>query len=115
MKPSREADLVYVVHMLECIDRVLDYCAGGEASFRQSRLIQDAVIRNLQTMAESSQRLSDSTRAIASEVPWRAISGFRNIIVHDYLGVDIDMVWQVVSAELPALLTQLLKVRAALV
>ena len=115
MKPSREADLVYVVHMLECIERVLEYCEGGEASFRQSRLIQDAVIRNLQTMAESSQRLSDSTKAIASEVPWRAISGFRNIIVHDYLGVDIDMVWQVVSAELPALQAQLLKVRAVLI
>ena len=115
MKPSREADLVYVVHMLECIERVLEYCEGGEASFRQSRLIQDAVIRNLQTMAESSQRLSDSTKAIASEVPWRAISGFRNIIVHDYLGVDIDMVWQVVSAELPALHAQLLKVRVALI
>ena len=115
MKPSREADPVYVVHMLECIERVLEYCEGGEASFRQSRLIQDAVIRNLQTMAESSQRLSDSTKAIASEVPWRAISGFRNIIVHDYLGVDIDMVWQVVSAELPALQAQLLKVRAVLI
>lgn len=115
MKPSREADPVYVVHMLECIERVLEYCEGGEASFRQSRLIQDAVIRNLQTMSESSQRLSDSTKAIASEVPWRAISGFRNIIVHDYLGVDIDMVWQVVSAELPALQAQLLKVRAVLI
>ena len=115
MKPSREADPVYVVHMLECIERVLEYCEGGEASFRQSRLIQDAVIRNLQTMSESSQRLSDSTKAIASEVPWRAISGFRNIIVHDYLGLDVDMVWQVVSAELPALQAQLLKVRAVLI
>lgn len=113
MKPGLDADLVYVAHMIECIDRVLKYCKGGESSFRQSHLIQDAVIRNLQTMAESSQRLSESAKAIASDVPWRAISGFRNIIVHDYLGVDLDMVWQVVSADLPALQAALLKIKAS--
>jgi uncharacterized protein with HEPN domain len=112
MKPGPDADLVYLSHMIECINRVFEYCEGGESSFRQSRLIQDAVIRNLQTMAESSQRLSESTKAIASDVPWRAISGFRNIIVHDYLGVDLDMVWQVVSSELPLLQAALLKINA---
>lgn len=112
MKTGPDADLVYLSHMIECINRVFEYCEGGESSFRQSRLIQDAVIRNLQTMAESSQRLSDSTKAIASNVPWRAISGFRNIIVHDYLGVDLDMVWQVVSSDLPLLQAALLKINA---
>ena len=112
MKRGPDADLVYLNHMIECINRVLEYCEGGELSFRQSHLIQDAVIRNLQTMAESSQRLSESTKAIASDVPWRAISGFRNIIVHDYLGVDLDMVWQVVSSDLPLLQAALLKINA---
>ena len=112
MQPSPDADLVYLSHMIECINRVFEYCEGGESSFRQSHLIQDAVIRNLQTMAESSQRLSESTKAIASDVPWRAISGFRNIIVHDYLGVDLDMVWQVVSSDLPLLQAALLKINA---
>lgn len=112
MKRGPDADLVYLSHMIECINRVLEYCEGGELSFRQSHLIQDAVIRNLQTMAESSQRLSESTKAIASDVPWRAISGFRNIIVHDYLGVDLDMVWQVVSSDLPLLQAALLKINA---
>lgn len=113
MKPSLEADLVYLAHMLECISRVNQYCEGGESSFRQSSLIQDAVIRNLQTMAEASQQLSEPTKGIASDVPWRAISGFRNIIVHDYLGVDLDMVWQVVVADLPLLHAALLKIRDA--
>lgn len=112
MKPGSDADLVYLSHMIECINRVFEYCEGGESSFRQSHLIQDAVIRNLQTMEESSQRLSESTKAIASDVPWRAISGFRNIIVHDYLGVDLDMVWQVVSSDLPLLQAALLKINA---
>ncbi|MDH6185989.1 DUF86 domain-containing protein [Polaromonas sp. CG_23.6] len=112
MQPGPDADLVYLSHMIECINRVFEYCEGGESSFRQSCLIQDAVIRNLQTMAESSQRLSESTKAIAPDVPWRAISGFRNIIVHDYLGVDLDMVWQVVSSDLPLLQAALLKINA---
>ena len=112
MKRGPDADLVYLSHMIECINRVLEYCEGGELSFRQSHLIQDAVIRNLQTMAECNQRLSESTKAIASDVPWRAISGFRNIIVHDYLGVDLDMVWQVVSSDLPLLQAALLKINA---
>ena len=112
MKRGPDADLVYLSHMIECINRVLEYCEGGELSFRQSHLLQDAVIRNLQTMAESSQRLSESTKAIASDVPWRAISGFRNMLVHDYLGVDLDMVWQVVSSDLPLLQAALLKINA---
>jgi uncharacterized protein with HEPN domain len=62
-------------------------------------------------MAESSQRLSDASKARAPEVPWRAISGFRNIIVHDYLGVDLDVVWQVVAVDLPGLRAGLLRLK----
>jgi uncharacterized protein with HEPN domain len=114
MKAGPQADKVYLAHMLECIERVQAYCEEGESRFRTSRLIQDAVIRNLQTMAESSQRLTDATKALAPTVPWRAIAGFRNIIVHDYLGVDIDLVWHVVESDLPKLRQGLIYASAAL-
>ena len=114
MKAGPQADKVYLAHMLECIERVQAYCEEGENCFRASRLIQDAVIRNLQTMAESSQRLSDATKALAPTVPWRAISGFRNIIVHDYLGVDMDLVWLVVEDDLHKLKPGLIDAAAAL-
>lgn len=68
--------------------------------FRSSRLIQDAVTRNLQILAESSQRLSEGTKATEPGIQWRAISGFRNILVHDYLAIDIDAMWLVVDGEL---------------
>ena len=58
MKPSLEADKVYLAHMLECTGRIDEYVGGDEARFRASRLIQDAVVRNLQTLAESSQMRS---------------------------------------------------------
>lgn len=89
--------------MLECAGRIDEYVGGDEARFRGSRLIQGAVVRNLQTLAESSQRLTDAIKASESDVPWRAIAGFRNILVHDYLAVDVDAVWLVVDQELPRL------------
>lgn len=62
-------------------------------------------------MAESSQRLSESTKLIAPDVPWRSISGFRNIMVHDYLGLDLDVIWSVVSQELLSLEVALSKIK----
>ncbi len=83
MNPGLEADRLYIRHMLECISRIDEYVGADRALFMASRLIQDAVVRNLQTLAESSQRLSETTRASEPSVPWRAIAGFRNILVHD--------------------------------
>lgn len=78
---------VYIEHMQDCILRINEYIESKE-HFYQSRLVQDAVVRNLQIMSESSQRLSDEIKAQYPAIPWREISGFRNILVHDYLGLD---------------------------
>ncbi len=97
-------DQLYLIHASECIERVEKYVsAGGKDEFMASDLIQDAVLRNLQTMAESTQRLSDDLKAKHPEVNWYQIAGFRNILVHDYLGVDLDRVWLIVERELPGL------------
>ena len=103
MKSGLQGDTLYLCHMQECIERIDEYVGGDEARFRNSRLIQDAVVRNLQTLAESSQRLSDVVRAQEPEIPWRAIAGFRNILVHDYLGIDTEVIWRVIADELPRL------------
>ena len=89
--------------MRECIERIREYTAGERSRFETSRLVQDAVIRNLQTLTESSQRLSDVIKAREPQTPWRELAGFRNVIVHGYLGVDLSAVWLVVEQDLPAL------------
>jgi uncharacterized protein with HEPN domain len=89
--------------MRECLDRIFDYTQADRARFDASRLVQDAVIRNLQTLAESSQRLSSGIKSTEPQIPWRELSGFRNVIVHGYLGVDLGAVWLVVEQDLPAL------------
>lgn len=66
--------------MGECIERIREYTAGDRSRFEDSRLVQDAVIRNLQTLTESSQRLSDELKATEQQVPWRELAGFRNVI-----------------------------------
>lgn len=96
-------DRLYLVHISECIDRIEKYTVGGEADYKNSTLIQDAVIRNLQTLAESSQRVSDDLKASYPDVPWRDIAGFRNVLVHQYLGVDLDYVWRVIEDDMPVL------------
>lgn len=103
MNPGPDSDRVLLAHMRECIERVREYTAGDRARFETSRLIQDAVIRNLQTLTESSQRLSDSIKAAEPQVPWRELAGFRNVIVHGYLGMDLAAVWLVVEQDLPPL------------
>jgi len=97
-------DKLYLIHISECIERIEQYLPDrSKQIFLSSTLIQDAILRNLQTMAESTQRLSDSLKAKYPEINWHKISGFRNLLVHDYLGVDAERVWKIIELELPAL------------
>lgn len=105
---SSKDDSIYIEHMLACIERINEYTEGGKEKFFSSPLVQDGVIRNLQVLAESSQRISDDLKDVHTDIAWRDISGFRNILVHDYLGVDPDTVWSVVEQDVP-ILHQLLK------
>ncbi len=101
MKPGPASDGILLAHMRDCLDRIAEYTGAVRARFDGSRLVQDAVLRNLQTLAESSQRLSEEIRATEPQIPWRELSGFRNVIVHNYLGVDLGAVWLVVEQDLP--------------
>ena len=75
-------DRLYLTHILDSIERVERYTVEGKRVFLEDEKTQDATVRNLQTMAESTQRLSDSLKALRSEIDWDDIAGFRNIAVH---------------------------------
>lgn len=95
---------VYLEYISECIERISEYTSEGREAFFANTMIQDSVLRRLQTLAESTQRLSDDLKARTTEVDWRSISGFRNILVHDYLGgIDLNIIWDVVEQDLPDL------------
>lgn len=92
---------VYLAHMLECIERVELYTRDGHEAFLASPMAQDAVIRNLEVIGEAAKRVSDNFRLSHPEIPWRGMAGLRNVLIHDYEGVDANQVWRVVEGELP--------------
>ena len=95
---------LYLIYISERIERIESYVGEiDKEKFMDSSLLQDAVIRNLQTLAESTQRLSDRLKDSHPEIDWNKIAGFRNVLVHDYLGVDVERIWNIVEKELPAL------------
>ena len=96
-------DTVYLRHIRECIRRIEEDVAGGKETFLSSHTLQDAVLRNLQTMSESAQRLSDAVKMVYPQIEWRRISAFRNVLVHNCLGVDLEIVWQIVQHDVPEL------------
>jgi len=96
-------DTVYLLHIRECIRRIEEDVAPGKDTFLSSHTLQDAVLRNLQTMSESTQRLSDVVKVRYPEIEWRRISAFRNVLVHNYLGVDLEIIWEIVERDVPKL------------
>lgn len=97
-------DRLYLIHISECIERIEKYIGeGGGKAFMDSDLVQDAVIRNLQTQAESATRISEELQEKHPEVDWFKIRGFRNVLVHDYLGVDLKRVWNIIENDLSRL------------
>ncbi|MEQ1574731.1 MAG: DUF86 domain-containing protein [Vicinamibacterales bacterium] len=96
-------DRVYLKHILRCVSRIEEYAVSGRDAFMASHLIQDGVIRNLQTLAESSQRLNEGLKASQPTVDWKGLAGFRNVLVHDYLGVDLELVYRAVERDVPKL------------
>jgi uncharacterized protein with HEPN domain len=85
------------------IERILLYTTGGREDFFESLLIQDAVIRNFEVIGEATKKLSLELRQQYPDIPWRRIAGFRDVLIHDYMGIDLDEVWDVVDRDLPEL------------
>ena len=96
-------DAVYLRHILERIRRIEENASGGHDRFMASHTLQDAALRNLQTMTESIRYLSDASKATRPEIEWQHIAAFRNVLVHDYLGVDLGKVWEVIQRDVPPL------------
>jgi len=89
--------------MRDAIQRAIDYTAEGREYFLGDTRTQDAVVRNLQVIGEAVKRLSPELRAQHVEVPWKLIAGMRDKVIHEYFGVNLQLVWNVVEQELPTL------------
>jgi uncharacterized protein with HEPN domain len=102
---SRRDEAIYLYHILESVDAIATYVAavGSFEQFIASKLYEDAVVRRLHVAAESMLRLSEATQKSMPEIPWQAIKNFRNLLVHEYLEIDMQIVWDLVHKDLPVL------------
>jgi len=95
---------LYMDDILDAIAQIQQYTALMDyEAFAGDRKTQDAVVRNLEIIGEAADRLPDSSKTSAPEIEWRKIVGLRNILVHEYFGVSLPVVWDVVQNKLRAL------------
>lgn len=96
-------DRLYLEHLREAIDKIAAYTANGREDFFHNPMMQDAVIRNFEIIGEAVKRLSESPKVKFPGVPWRRVAGFRDVLIHDYMGVDATEVWNIIQNHLPTL------------
>ena len=102
-----DRDRLRLLHVLDAAERISEYLAGVERdSFLSNRMLQDAVIRNLEIIGEACTNLSPELRDSHSAVPWLKASGIRNRLVHGYFDVDLNVVWQTACDALPPFVAQ---------
>jgi uncharacterized protein with HEPN domain len=96
-------DRHFLLHIQESIAKIDRYTREGKDAFMADIKTQDAVIRNFEIIGEATKRLSATAKAQRPEVPWRDVAGLRDILIHDYEGVDHLEVWNIVEHHLPRL------------
>ncbi|MCX6633232.1 MAG: DUF86 domain-containing protein, partial [Candidatus Solibacter sp.] len=96
-------DRLYLHHMLERCHRITRFISPGREAFLASEELQDAVIRNVEVIGEAAKRVSAAARNSLASLDWKAICGMRDVLIHDYIGVDLDEVWNVAVSRIPEL------------
>ncbi len=95
--------------MIDAITRIEEYTNGvDEEAFSQDKELQDAVVYRLATIGETARNVSEDIKGRHPDIPWRDIIGFCNVIIHEYSGVSLDTVWQIVKKDLPQLKQKML-------
>jgi uncharacterized protein with HEPN domain len=98
-----KGDALYLRHILDACGRIAEYTRVGRDDFLSTPHWQDATIRQLEIIGEAAKRLSPTLRASVPDVPWRRIAGLRDILIHNYMGVDLPAVWEITQSHEPSL------------
>jgi uncharacterized protein with HEPN domain len=110
----KHEDAEYLAYAVRSIEYVFEWTASGREDFLTNRRIQSAVLYRLQTLTQALRDLTPERRKRYPEVPFREMSGFRNVLAHDFIGLDMNVVWNVVEMYLPPLQPQVAKMIAEL-
>jgi len=98
-----KGDIVYLSHIRDAIQKIESYAAVGRDVFIATSHWQDAVIRQLEIIGEAAKKVSPELREQHDDIPWRRIAGLRDVLIHDYMGVDLSAVWEITQRDIPPL------------
>lgn len=108
---SERKDIDLIQDIAESIDRITSYTLNMEYDeFTKDKKTQDTVIRNIEIMGEAAKKLSGNLRKENQNVPWKNIAGARDKLIHNYFGVNIDIIWSIAQEEIPSLLPQIKRI-----
>lgn len=103
-----QRDQAYLLDILDAARLAIEYASrASKADFLQDTQLQDSIIRRIEIMGEAAKRVSLSTRESYPEIPWAEMAGMRNLMIHDYDDVDLDIVWDTVQNDLPQLIDRI--------
>jgi len=101
-------DQIRIRHVIDAISEIENYTKDSSyKDFSENSMMQNACIRQLGIIGEACNRISDNIKAENTDIEWKAIIGLRNIVIHQYFGVDIHVIWEVIELELPKLKRQM--------
>jgi uncharacterized protein with HEPN domain len=104
-------DLAYIDHILDCIRKIQKFSKTLTLKeFAENELVQDAIIRNIEIIGEASKKISTDTKKTHDDIPWKEITGMRDKLIHDYLGVDTKVLWETINKDIPSLKRLLKKI-----
>lgn len=86
---------MFLKDIVKAVDKIFDYTKGmTKEEFKNNELVVDAVLRNIEIIGEAANKVSDEIYEEYESVPWRRMIGLRNVVIHEYFGVDLNIVWQ---------------------
>lgn len=106
---------VYIEDILECISKIEEYIKGvSEEDFYKNTQIQDAVLRRLEIIGEAVKKIPEEVRSNYPEIPWKEMAGMRDVLIHEYFGINMKRTWKVAKEDVFDLRGKIQKVKSSL-